>query len=188
MAKLPYLAAAGSAIIFGFSFLFTKNALANLAVLQLLGLRFLLAAVFLALLRLLQIIKVEITAAKIKGLLLVAIFQPVLYFCFETVGVNLTAASLAGVIISLIPMVVALLAVIFLKEELSFLQWLSVLASVGGVVLVTLPSLKSGSGQLAGILALLGAVLCGALFNIYSKRASAVSSPVEVTYFMVWVG
>ncbi len=186
--RLPYVASATAAVIFGFSFLFTKAALDSLDMFQLLGSRFLVAAVFMLVLRASKLIKVEITSEKVKDLLLVALLQPILYFVFETIGVDLTSASESGILIALIPVAVAIFAAGILKERLTFWQWLSILASVGGVVLITLPRFQEGSGQLVGILALLGAVLAGALYQIFSKKASSTSSPVEVTYMMMWVG
>ena len=186
--RLPYVAAALSAVVFGFSFLFTKTALDDLDMFQLLGSRFFVAAVFMLVLRVTKRIKVEIAAAKVRGLLLVVLFQPILYFIFETIGVDRTSASESGVLIALIPVAVAIFAGLILKERLSFWQWLSIWASVAGVVLISLPRFQGGTGQLAGILALLGAVLAGALYQIFSKKASGKSSPVEVTYMMMWTG
>ena len=184
----PYLASATAAVVFGFSFLFTKAALDSLDMFQLLGSRFLVAALFLSALKRTKVIKVEITSHKLRGLLGVALFQPILYFIFETVGVDLTSASESGIVIALIPVVVAALSAWILKEQLTVGQWLSILLSVLGVILLTLPRLEGDSRQMAGILALLGAVIAGALYQIFSKKASAKSSPVEVTYIMMWVG
>ncbi len=184
----PYLAAAGSSIIFGFSFLFTKNALDNLGAFELLGLRFFLAAFFMLLLRRLRLIAIQLTWQKLGSLLLVALLQPILYFTLETLGVQLTSASEAGVIIGLIPVVVAVLAALLLKERVSFRQWISIAATVAGVILLSLPQLQGGFGGLLGIGALLGAVVAAALYNIASRRASSKATPVEVTYVMMWVG
>ncbi len=186
--KRPYVAAASSAVIFGFSFLFTKNALDSLDMFQLLGLRFLLGALFISFLRLVGVIEVNVTWEKVKGLLVVAALQPVLYFVFETIGVGLTSASESGIMIALIPMAVAVFAAFILQERLRPFQWLSIIGSVGGVFLLTVPRMQESSGQLVGNLALLGAVVAGALYNIYSRKASSTSSPVEVTFVMMWVG
>ena len=166
------MAAALSAVVFGFSFLFTKTALDNLDMFQLLGSRFFVAAVFMLVLRVTKRIKVEITAAKVRGLLLVVLFQPILYFIFETIGVDRTSASESGVLIALIPVAVAIFAGLILKERLSFWQWLSIWASVAGVVLISLPRFqgdrpigRNPSPPRGGI--------GGALYQIFSKKASA---------------
>lgn len=187
--KTPYLASAASAVIFGFSFLFTKNALDSLDLFQLLGMRFFLAFLLLQALSLLKVIKLELSGGKFKNLLPVALFQPVLYFIFETAGVALTSASEAGIIISLIPIAVAILAALILNEKLRPIQWLSVAASVGGVSLLTWATAQNNQGgHLLGIAALLGAVAAGSLYSVFSKKASSAATPLEVTYVMMCVG
>lgn len=184
----PYLAAAGSAVIFRFSFLFTKNALDNLEAFELLGLRFFLAAVSVLLLRRLRLIQVMLTWDKLRSLLLVALLQPLLYFICETIGVQHTSSSVAGVLIGLIPVAVAAFSALLLKEPVSRKQWAAIIVSAAGVVLLTWPQLQEGLGGLGGVFALLGAVLAGALYNIVSRQASQKAEPAEVTYVMMLVG
>jgi len=184
----PYLAAAGSAVIFGFSFLFTKNALDNLEAFELLGLRFFLAAVSVLLLHRLRLIQVMLTWDKLRSLLLVALLQPLLYFICETIGVQHTSSSVAGVLIGLIPVAVAAFSALLLKEPVSRKQWTAIIVSAAGVVLLTWPQLQEGLGGLGGVFALLGAVLAGALYNTVSRQASQKAEPAEVTYVMMLVG
>lgn len=56
---LPYIASLTVAVIFGFSFMFTKEALNVLAPFQLLGFRFASAVLLLTLLRIAGLIKVD---------------------------------------------------------------------------------------------------------------------------------
>jgi len=184
----PYLAAAGAAVIFGFSFLFTKSALEGLEPFELLGLRFFLASLFMLFLRRLGLIEVQLTWNKLGRLLVIALLQPILYFSLETVGVQYTSASEAGVVIGLIPVAVAVLARFLLKERAGGLQWAAITATVAGVVLLALPQLRGGFGGLKGFLALAGAVAAAAFYNITSRRAAGQAGPVEVTYVMMWVG
>ena len=117
-----YIVAVFTELIFGFSFIFTKGALDYVTPHQLLALRFITAAVVLTLLRILGIIKINLKNRPWGRVLLLALFQPVLYFILETTGVNLTTASEAGLMIALIPVWVTLLAALFLKEIPSPLQ------------------------------------------------------------------
>lgn len=61
--------------------------------------------------------------------------------------------------------------------------------SVSGVFFIVL---MQGSVDLSyniwGTLALLGAVVCAGLYNIYSKKSSAAFTPLEITYIMMWAG
>ena len=77
---LPYLTGVGFAVVFGFSFMFTRVALRSAATLQLIGLRFLSAAVIMILLRIFRVIKISLTIKDALKILPITIFLPVLYF------------------------------------------------------------------------------------------------------------
>ena len=97
------------ALIFGLSFMFTKQALETLPTTLLLSYRFALAAILLTLLWLFGVIKISYKNKPLKELLLLSLFQPIAYFIFETTGVKLTSSSEAGIMIALIPVVVTIL-------------------------------------------------------------------------------
>ncbi len=185
----PYAAAGLSSIIFGFSFMFTKGALKYVTPNQLLAFRFTVAALVMTLFWALRLIKLDFRGRNLKGVLLLAFVQPVLYFCFETTGVNLTTASEAGLMIALIPVFVTLLGALFLKEIPTLRQLFYIILSVVGVV--TIVSGGKGitaSGHTIGLLALLGAVLAAAVYDILSRWLSAQFRPVELTFVMMWFG
>ncbi len=186
---LPLLSGLGYSSIFGFSFMFTKNALEEIAPFHLLAFRFTIAALFLSILWLLGTIKLNYKNKDIKILILLAITQPVLYFIFETNGINRTTSSEAGLIISLIPVVVTILAAIFLNEKPSRKQLLFILLSVLGVLFIVLMkgTLNVNSNYL-GMLLLGGAVLSGAFYNILSRKSSINFNPLEITFVMMWTG
>ncbi len=186
---LPILAAVVAAITWGFSFLFTKNALGHLETFQLLGYRFLVAAGFLTALVAVGLVKIKLTRQKMKGLLLVALLQPVLYFVGETIGVKLTTTTESGILIALVPLAITMCSLVILKERLSALSWVAIAISVAGVVLIVLSKgLDAGSGQLTGTLALLGAVVAAGIYNPLSRKVSLQCSPIETTFVMMWVG
>ncbi len=188
-AYLPYFAGLAMALIFGLSFMFTKQALETLSTTLLLSYRFSLAAILLTLLWLFGAIKLSYKNKPLKGLLLLAFFQPIAYFIFETTGVKLTSSSEAGIMIALIPVVVTIFAAVFLKEKPGRAQLFFILASVSGVVFIVLMSgSTSGTGHYAGILALFGAVLAAGVYNILSRKLSTSFTPVEITFVMMWTG
>lgn len=192
MAKKPYLLAAAVSVIFGFSFLFTKGALDYLTPNLLLALRFWMATLVLTALRLAGVIRFSFRGRPLGGIMALAFFQPIVYFICETAGVNLTSSSEAGLMIALIPIVVAMFAGIFLKERPSVLQAVCIVVSVAGVALIVLggnaPGMEARSGHLLGLLALLGAVVSAAAYNILSRHLSDRFSPVEITFVMMWTG
>jgi len=186
---LPYLAGVGVALTWGFSFMFTRGALDYLTPFHLLGLRFAAAVLAMALLRMLGIIRIIVTPKDYLSLLPLAFFQPILYFSSETIGVLLTSASYAGMMIAIIPIFVAILSVFFLHEYPNRLQVLFIIASVTGVIFIIYMDTQSITGvNPLGTLALLGAVAAAAGFNIASRKASVNHPPIQTTWVMMVFG
>lgn len=153
---------------------------------ELLAHRFTLATLLLIILILTKTIKIRFSLALIRDLFPLATFQPLLYFLGETYGVKLTSASESGLIISLVPVAVTLLGVFILKERVRLHQWLLVLLSVSGVVLIVLSSSGYSFGKhLLGIVFLLLAVFAAAVYNILSRKSSRIYSPIEITVVMM---
>jgi drug/metabolite transporter (DMT)-like permease len=185
----PVAAGIAIALIFGLSFLFTKDALAVLNPFELLAHRFSLAAVFLGILIGLRVIKVRFSRSLLWDLLPLALFQPILYFIGETYGVQLTSASEAGLLIGLIPVGVCILAPKLLGEKTDARNWFYVWLSVAGVGMIVCagPDARFGA-RLTGIAALSLAVVSAALYNIWSRRLFCKYAPVEITTVMMIVG
>lgn len=186
---LPYLAGVTMSLIFGFSFLFSKAALETLSTFELLFFRFTTATITMTILILLGIIKVNLKGKNLKPLILVAFWQPIIYFIMETKGLQYTTSSEAGVMMAFIPVLVAILAAFLLDEKPSKIQWIFIAISVIGVISIVLGggNLET-KGQLKGIIFLLSAVFSAAMFNIYSRKASQNFTPYETTYSMMILG
>ncbi len=186
---LPVLSGMIVSMVFGLSFMVTRGALVKLTPLQLIGYRFALAALTLGVLRYLGFIQVNLKNKSLWSLTLLALFQPVLYFLFETTGVKLTSASEAGMMMGLIPVVTVLLEIPFFKAIPSWKQSLSVLLSVSGIFFIFIMQGNVQFGEnILGTLCLIGAILAGGMYNIFSKKSSSSFTPVEITYFMMSAG
>lgn len=186
---LPILAGVFMASIFGFSFFFTAQALDEIGTMQLLGYRFALAAIALTVLQIFGLIKINFKGKSLGKLMVLALFQPVIYFVFETIGVKMTSASESGMIIATIPVVVTFMSIIFLKERPSIMQIGSILLSVSGVTFIVAMTSSGGNhGNLLGLIILFGAVLAAGVYNILSRSLSLAFNPVEITFVMMWFG
>lgn len=73
-----------------------------------------------------------------KYLLGMALFEPCLYFLFEAQALRFTSAGQAGMVTSMLPLMVAAAAFFFLGERNSLKQWLGFLIAVAGVIWMTL--------------------------------------------------
>ncbi len=193
---LPVLAGLSVTFIFGFSFLFSKTALQTLTPFQLLAARFTIATVCISLLVRLKIVRIDFKGKPIGPLLFLSTIQSILYFLFEAWGLQNAGASEAGIMLSLIPIFVTILASLVLKERPSTLQLFFILLSTTGVCFIVLmggllnqtPDQPLFSGTFLGYLFLLGAVASAGFYNILSRRNSVRFRPMEITYVMMWVG
>ena len=189
MNKLVHLAGILFSTIFGFSFMFSKIALNYVSPMGLIAYRFLIAFIVFEVLRQCKVVRIRFDPTFFKMLFLVALFQPILYFIFETFGLRYTQSSEAGMMIALIPIFVSIFSSIILKEKTKKLQIFFILLSVSGVIYIQ--ASKSNMGfdfELLGFVLLLGAVISAALFNIASRSASKNIKPYELTYFMMLFG
>lgn len=181
------LCAIGCEILFGLSYLFTKEAGQTASALALLGWRFLVAALFLLILFVIGLIRVNFKGKSIKYVLLAAIFSPVLYFLGETLGINLTTASESGAFLASIPVMALIAATLILKEKPSKHQIVGIAITVSGVLLSVMAVGISASFSVLGYAMLFLAVLSYALYCVYVDKASHFTG-VELTVVMILLG
>ncbi|TVP85316.1 MAG: EamA/RhaT family transporter [Acholeplasmataceae bacterium] len=189
MNKHAHFASIGFTLVFGFSYMFSKVALAYVPPMGLIAYRYLLAFLFLEILRRLHVIHVNVHRHQLKAIAMVVLFQPVLYSILSIYGINLIASSEAIMMIALIPVFAGIISAFVLKEVPNVKQALFILLSLSGVVYIqmSLQQVDTPSSPW-GFVLVLGSVLCGAIYNVSSRHASRSLHPVDVTYFMMLVG
>jgi len=189
MNKHSHIAGILFATIFGFTFMFSKVALEYVTPVGLIAYRFLIAFLVIEILRRFKVIHIRFEKKHFKHLFFVALFQPILYFLFETYGLNLSSSGEAGMMIAMIPIFVTLLSSIILRESPKLIQVFFILLSVSGVLFIQISKSSSGiESGLIGFTLLILAVLSAAMFNIASRSASKTLKPHELTYFMMLAG
>ena len=87
--------ALGCEILYGLSYIFTKQVTAEVSALSLLGWRFLLAFIVMSILAGTGFIKIRLKGRSVKPLLWIALFSPRIYFIGETFGISHTTAQKA---------------------------------------------------------------------------------------------
>jgi drug/metabolite transporter (DMT)-like permease len=119
-----------------------------------------------------------------RHLFLQSFFGNFLFSICMLSGVALTTAVAAGVILSTLPAVVALLSWQVLGERLSRRAVFAVVLAVGGIAALQLAKVPPGEARAASWLGnalLLGAVLCEAVYVIVGKRLAATRAPLRVS-------
>ena len=174
--------------IFGFSFLFTKVALEECSPYVLLSCRFLIALALFVCFIMFGRAKVSLKGKPWKLLLLLGVFQPVLYFMGETYGVLYSTVTFSGVMIALIPIVSLWASALVLRESPTIRQSIFCCVSVLGVILITITGTSSGSNQLRGVFLLLLAVFSDVAFNLLTRKLSVAFTAFERTFVMFLMG
>ncbi len=181
------LSALCAQIIFGFSFMFTKIALGSASPLTVIADRYIMAFLGMSVVMIFTKTKIKFTKS-IWKLVLMSLFQPVLYFLFETYGIKMTTSAFSSIMIALIPVVCMVSGIFLLKEVPRPMQYAFTMLSVLGVVIVALAGKADGTVTPLGVLLLLGAVLSAATYNITSRKISGEFSALERTYAQTILG
>ena len=117
----------------------------------------------------------HVRAMGIPGIWITLIFSAGTLCFMYSVTHTLVANTLF--ITSTSPAFAALIALVFLKERVSFRTWMTILATLVGISIIAAGSLSRGSGGLDGDLAALGAAM--ALASVFSiARAQRAASMV----------
>ena len=182
------LAAIATEVLYGCSFAFTKNVTDTIDPFTLLGWRFVTAFAAMLVLMAVRVIKVRITRATIKPLLLLAVFQPLLYYVGETYGIKRTTASESGLIISAIPVAIMVTAALLLRHRPLRQQVIGIGVTLVGVIATVVTAGLTASFDPLGYLLLLTAVASYAFYAAYADRHAQAASDMEKTFVMVAAG
>lgn len=184
--KKAAAAAIAGNVIFGLSFMFSRVVLLTVDTFVMLALRFSIAFLAMNVLVVARVVKVDLKK-DLRPLLALGLFQPVLYFTFESLGIKLTNSVISGSMIATVPVAGMLLGAVFLKERFTVRQLLFGLMSLAGAVLIAMSG-EGGGASLAGILVLICAVITGSGFSLLSRRCADRYTAFERTYVMFGLG
>jgi drug/metabolite transporter (DMT)-like permease len=125
-----------------------------------------------------------------KLILLMALFEPCLYFIFEAKAVENTTASQAGMITAILPILVMIAAIVILKERIQAASWLGSIIALAGVCWLTLessPSTDAPNPLFGNFLEFL-AMVCAAGYTISVKSLTERYSPFFLTAMQAFIG
>lgn len=187
------LAVAAGNVIFGFSFLFSRLALNITIPAVLVAYRFLTAFIVMNIIvfagRNLKkkdgspLVEFSLKGKPLKNVLLLALFQPVLYFFCETYGIYYTSSAFSGTIIAIIPIMGIVFDKFLMHSDIRLKQSICAVVSVAGVIVTTLGA-EGMKSSVIGVIFLAGAVCFGALFYVFSKKSAEHYNAIERTYIM----
>ena len=177
------------ALLWGLSFVFTKNALEELEPIEILSIRWVIPSIIYGLLIACGVLKVNFRGKPMKYLLLLILVEPILYANLETIGVDLTTASESSIFIGSIPLFVIPVQLLLFHRVPSRKEILGVLIGFAGVLMciVFSPAAASG-GKLPGYLVLLLTAFTGACYNGLAAKSTETFTTVEMSFAMTLAG
>ncbi|OIO03776.1 MAG: hypothetical protein AUJ49_04025 [Desulfovibrionaceae bacterium CG1_02_65_16] len=186
---IPHLCLAGAVLLWGTSFMATKFALTGFSPLAVIFLRMGLASCIMAA-AWPHVPRSGRARGDIKWLALLALLQPCLYFTLEGYAVTFTTSAQAGMVSSLVPLLVAAGAWAFLREPLSRRMLFGIALSLAGVVWLSLGGAAAENAPkpaLGNFLELL-AMCCASGYMLVLKHLSSRYNSWQLTGLQIFAG
>ena len=181
---LIYIASSFAILLWGMSYIWTDKLLElGIPVFYFVFVRIFLAGVVLFLLNVAYGRIKRIQKQDLGKFLLLAFFEPFIYFVCETYGVEMTSPTISAMIIATIPIFSIAAGRIFFKEKITALNIVGVTLSLMGIIMVIMKGEIVGKDLLWGIILLLIAVIAEVGHaSITKSLAGNYSSQIIVMY------
>jgi drug/metabolite transporter (DMT)-like permease len=121
-------------------------------------------------------------------ILLLAFFEPLLYFIGESQGMLYVSPTTASVVISIIPLIVPVLAYFLLNERLLVKNIIGIAISCFGVFLVVVNSNFEFVASVKGILLLLISVFAAVFYSVFLKKLADIYNPLTLIAWQNTIG
>jgi len=179
----------GISLLWGFSFIALNVLMRWLDPLQIIAVRWTIAACIFIGMMLAGKFRIDIGKKNFKFLLLAGMIEPGMYSVFEVYGLYYTSPSVSSIFIATIPCMSLILGFLFFRMPATRMGVISIFVAFAGVGVCTCfaPGFSAG-GNLKGYSLMMCAVVAGALFSFVSAKASRDYSAVEITSAMAIVG
>ena len=177
-----------SMICWAFSFVWIKQAFLSFNPLTILVGRLIISATLLYIvLKLLKQLK-PMRKQDFKWFILLAFFEPFLYFMGESFGLELVSSTIGAVIVSTIPLFAPITDKLFFKSRISWANILGIFVSFAGVLLLIFKGDFSLTAPLKGILLVFLAVLAALGHSVVLKKIPKGYNAVSIITYQNMVG
>ena len=178
-----YLPVLLAMLFWSFSFIWYKEVFVYYGPITLIVFRLILAIPLLFIISLTLRRLQRIGKGDLKFFLVLAFFEPFLYFIGECYGVNMISPTLASIIISLIPLIAPIPAWYIFRERLTFTNFIGLFISVAGVALVIVGDGGGHSSSMSGVLLMFLAVISAVCHSVFVRKlSSSYNTFTIVTY------
>jgi drug/metabolite transporter (DMT)-like permease len=171
--------------LWGMSYIWTDQLIAlNIPIFYFVFVRILLAGIILFLFNTAYARIKRIQRQDLGKFLLLALFEPFIYFICETYGLKLTGSpTLSAMVIATIPIFSIGAGIVFFKEKVNFINIIGILFTLVGIVMVAMAKGELGENFIWGVALLLVAVVSEVGHASITKSLSGnYSSQIIVMY------
>lgn len=182
---LVYIASMFAITLWGMSYIWTDQLIAlNIPIFYFVFVRILLAGIILFLFNTAYARIKRIQRQDLGKFLLLAFFEPFIYFICETYGLKLTGSpTLSAMVIATIPIFSIGAGIVFFKEKVNFINIIGILFTLVGIVMVAMAKGELGENFIWGVALLLVAVVSEVGHASITKSLSGnYSSQIIVMY------
>ncbi|MDR2115323.1 MAG: DMT family transporter [Planctomycetaceae bacterium] len=189
MRWFSYFLAVVNAVIIGFSFLFVKIAVSDISPLDVLSFRFIVALIFCIIYMKVMRIPFYIEVRRLFPLFLLILFYPLGFFTFQAYGLLYATSAEAGILTATAPIITAICAAFFIGEKTNLLQFLFILISVTGVVLISMmKGIHFEISDIFGIVLILFSCFMSAGYTITNRVLIRSYTAMEITLVIMIAG
>jgi len=175
-------------IFWAFSFIWTKIAIESFQPVTLVTLRLVIAVLLLyayaTATKKFQYVK----RADLKWFVLLAFFEPYMYYMGETYSLTMLHPTLVAVIVATIPLFAPIFAFLFLREKISLVNILGIIVSLLGVLMVIYEPNAGMKAGLWGIVLVVVAVFSAVFYAVTLRKISFHYKTVNIILYQSFIG
>lgn len=179
-----YSAAALFSMLIGFSFLGIKMCIPYADTLLVLVHRYNFALIAVLLLVVFRVVKIELRGKPKKNLFLTAGFY-IAFMLFQVAGLYFATSIEGSIIFAAVPIMVQLIAAVFLKEKPTWLQAIFIVCTVAALIVMVVLGSTNISFNPLGMILLFIASIFSALSNVYMRYVRGQYKPIEISTAIV---
>ncbi len=177
-----------SMVFWAFSFVWAKVAFESFPPMTLVLARLVVSTLLLAFVLLLARQFQKLKFQHLKYFMLLAFFEPFLYFVGETNGLKLVSSTMGAVVIATIPVFSPIAGYLFFRERLTWINFLAILFSFLGVLMIIFENDFSLQAPLAGLLLLFLAVFSAIGYATVIKKIPSSYNVFNVIMYQNMIG
>jgi len=183
-----YTAIVLAMIFWSFSFIWTRVAIHSFQPMTLITLRLVIASVLLFVVSKSAGKLQKLRRKDFKWFILLAFFEPFLYYVGETYGLTTVESTLAAVIISTIPLFAPVLAFIVLRERIGWANILGILVSLVGVFFVIYEPKGGFNANPLGVALMFLAVFAAICYATVLRKIPPYYTNMNVIFYQSLLG